>query len=129
MTNAVGQLLVILFGLWLIVVGVLMAAKPQTALRCLGKAASTNVINYAELTLRLIAGLALALYAEFSRFPEIFRIVGWFVVATSGILYFVPRPWHARYAVWWAENLTASIVRLLAPVSIAGGVFLIYAAV
>lgn len=129
MATAAAQLFIILFSLWLIAVGALMAAKPRVALRYLGKAASTYFINYAEITLRLIAGLALALYAEFSKFPEIFRIFGWFVVATSGILYFVPRAWHARYARWWTEKLTAPIVRLFAPVSIAAGAFLIYGVV
>lgn len=126
---AAGSALVIVFGLWLIAVGVLAAARPRVALRFLGKAASTNLINYGELSLRLIAGAAFVLSAEVSRFPTVFLVFGWFVVASSIAMMLIPRRWHARYAVWWAGHLSPAAVRFAAPLSWAFGAFVIYAMV
>lgn len=120
-------MLVVLFGAWLIFVSVVSAVAPKAALWFLGKMASTQLINVTELTLRLIAGLALFFAAPQSLFPELFRIVGGFMAATSVILLMVPRRWHARYAQWWSKTLSPLAVRLLAPVSFAAGTFLIYA--
>ncbi len=129
MINFIAQSLTVLFGVWLIAVSVFMLAAPQTALRYLGKMASTDLINYSELTLRLIAGLALWRYAEFSKAPEILRVAGIFFVITSIILIVVPRKWHAAYAVWWSKKLSPAMVRLSAPFSLAAGGLLIYAVI
>ncbi len=128
MITTVAQWLVILSGIWLIAVSIFMFASPQTATRCLSKAASTNFINYLELTLRGIWGLALVQYAELSGFPEVFRIFGWFMVVTTAVLFFIPRKWHARYAVW-SVKLIAPYMRIASPFSLAFGIFLIYAIV
>ena len=129
MLTTLAQGLVVLCGLWLIAVGLLMGARPRTALRYLGKMASTNTINYTEITLRLIGGLALWQAAPISRFPEVFKLFGLFVVVSSLVLYFIPRRWHATYAVWWAERLPPPVVRGMAVFSLAFGGLLIYAVV
>lgn len=123
------QCLVVAFGLWLIVVSGLMLTKPKTALRLLSKAASTNLINYGEITLRLIAGVALIISAASSKAPGILHVAGIFIAGSSLVLYFVPRTWHAKYALWWSERLEPQVVRLLTPFSLAVGLWLIYAVV
>ena len=123
------QWVVILGGVWLIAVSCFMLARPQTALRCLGKMASTNLINYAEISSRMIWGIALVLAAELLKFPEVFRILGLFLAATSAVLFLVPRKWHAGYASYWSNRLSTSLVRIFAPFSLAFGIFLIYAIV
>jgi hypothetical protein len=123
----VTQILVIISGVWLIAVSILMFVSPQSAIRYVGKAASTNLINYSELTLRGIWGIALMSFAEFSKFPQILGVFGVFILVTTAILFLVPRKWHARYAMWCSNNLTAPLVRFLSPLSLAFGVFLIYA--
>ncbi len=125
----VAQWVVILSGVWLIVVSGFMLASPQTALQYLGKMASTNLINYSEISLRMISGIALVLYAELSKFPEVFRIFGFFLAGTSAVLFLVPRKWHAHYASYWSNRLSAPFVRIFAPFSLALGIFLIYAIV
>ena len=127
MMTTAAQWLVILSGGWLIAVGALMFASPQTALGYLSKAASTNLINYLEISLRMISGLALVMCADSSEFPAVFLFSGLFVVATSAVLFCVPRKWHARYAVWWSKKPTAPYVRLTSPFALAAGVLLIYA--
>ncbi len=119
--------LVILSGVWLIAVGMLALASPKTALRYLAKMASTHFINYLEITLRMLWGLALLAYAESSKFPTIFWVFGLLLVVTSAVLYFIPRSWHAAYAVWWSKKLSPLTVRIAAAFSLAFGLFLIYA--
>jgi len=121
------QILIIISGVWLIAVSVLMSVSPQSAIRYIGKAVSTNLINYSELALRGIWGIALMSFAKFSRFPEMLEVFGAFLIVTTAILFLVPRKWHARYAIWCSNNLPASLVRFLSPLSLAFGIFLIYA--
>ncbi len=81
---------IILFGIFFIYVGFLMLIRPDRARETLRKAGSTNFINYAEITIRIIPALGLILSANNSKFPEIFKIFGWFMLCTSLVLYFVP---------------------------------------
>ena len=123
----VAQWMVFLSGVWLIAVSGLMLARPQIALKCLGKMASTNFINYVELSLRMIVGIAFVLYAELSRFPDAMRIFGWFLAVSSSVLFLVPRKWHAAYSIYWSTRLSVLSVRIFAPLSLVLGLFLIYA--
>jgi len=118
---------VIIFGIFLILVGFLMLFAPQKAREILRKAGSTNVINYSEITLRMIPAAALVIYADFSKFPAFFSVLGWFMLATSLVLYFVPRSMHHNYSLRSAEILTPLYFRLISPFSMLFGSVLIYA--
>ena len=120
-------LLLVLSAAWLIGVSIFIFVRPRLALTYLGKMASTNLINYTELTLRMIAGFAFVLYADLSRVPGWFVVLGWFLVASAGILMLLPRRWHAAYAVYWSRILTPLGVRCAAPISFLAGVLLIVA--
>ena len=121
--------IVVLFGVFLIAVGFLMLLSPNKARDFIRKAGSTNFINYTEITIRIIPAAGLVLYAEFSKFPEAFKLLGWFMIATSFVLYFVPRKMHHNYALRSAELLKPGYVRLISPFSMAFGGLLIYAVV
>lgn len=121
--------IVLLFGIFLLLVGFLMLFAPDKARNTLQKAGSTNLINYAEITLRMIPAAGLVWYADFSKFPDLFKLVGWFMLLTSFVLYFVPRKIHHNYAVKSADVLKPIYVRLLSPFSFLFGAFLIYAVV
>ncbi|MGB4974411.1 MAG: hypothetical protein WBO32_17225 [Cyclobacteriaceae bacterium] len=118
---------VILFGLFLIAAGFLMLFAPSKARVIVSKAGSTNFINYAEITLRMIPGAGMVLVAAHSKFPEVLRIAGWFIIATSLVLYLVPRRLHHSYAVRSAELLKPTYLRLISPFSMMLGVAVIYA--
>jgi uncharacterized membrane protein YfcA len=122
----VAKYVVIIFGVFLIGVGLLMLIKPAKAREYLKKAGSTNFINYSEITIRMIPAAGLVIYSEFSKYPEIFKLLGWFMIATSVVLYFVPRRIHHKYALWCAEILTPQYVRLISPFSILFGCAIIY---
>lgn len=123
------QLTVILFGVFIIFIGILMLLYPEKALATLRKAGSSNFINYAEITIRLIPAIALVIYAPYSRFPEILKLFGWFMIATSIVLYFVPRKYHHAYSMKWAGILKPIHVRLIAPLAFIFGAAMIYSVV
>jgi uncharacterized membrane protein YfcA len=119
---------VILFGIFIISIGILMLFNPEKALATLRKAGSTNLINYAEITIRLIPAIALVIYSPYSRFPEILKLFGWFMIATSLVLYFVPRKYHHAYSMKWAGILKPIQVRLISPLAFIFGAAMIYSA-
>ena len=123
----IGKYIVILFGLFFISTGLLMLVKPKIARATLRKAGSTNFINYGEITIRMIPAIGLILVANNSKFPELFKIVGWFMLLTSFVLYFVPRKLHHDFSNKCADILKPFYFQLIAPFSISIGVLMIYA--
>ncbi len=111
----------IAFGLWLIAASLLMLLAPRKALLGLSKMGSTNLINYGEITLRFIAGVGLFLSSPASAYPQIFYIAGAFIMFSSGVLYLIPKRWHAAYAVWWSQKIPPLAVRLMAQFSLVVG--------
>ena len=122
----ISKWIVIAFGLFFILSGVLMLFKPKKARATLRKAGSTNFINYAEITIRMIPATAMILYSDFSRYPEIFKVFGWFMLGTSLILYFVPRQLHHNYSLKCADILKPLYFQLISPFSFLFGIVLIY---
>jgi hypothetical protein len=121
------RLTVIAFGLWLICVSIFIFARPELALKGLRRFASTNLINYTELTLRLIAGLGLMGLAQYTDYTRLLQIGGGFLALTALIL--IPRKWHHVYALYWADKMKPWMVRFCAPFSLVLGGILIWLAV
>lgn len=122
----IAKWIVIAFGLFFILVGLLMFFNPKKTRAILRKAGSTNFINYAEITIRMIPAVGMILYADFSRYPEIFKIFGWFMLGTSLVLYFVPRQLHHNYSLKCADILKPLYFQLISPFSFLFGIVLIY---
>jgi len=122
----ISKCIIILFGVFIIYVGLLMFFDPEKARATLMKAGSTNFINYGEITMRMIVALALIFYSEFSKYPEMFKIFGWFMLVTSLILYCVPRKLHHRFSLTSAAILKPVFVRVLSPFSLLLGSAIIY---
>ncbi|MBU7579640.1 MAG: hypothetical protein KAF27_04110 [Porphyrobacter sp.] len=113
---------------WLVWIGGIMAFRPLRALELLGKTATSALINAIEQVPRLMAGGAMMVRAEVSRFPEFFWVAGLFIVASSAALLVIPLRWHNGYAVFWARRIPPVGVRMIAPISVLGGIGLIWAA-
>jgi len=122
----IAKWVVVLFGVFFICIGFLMLFTPEKAREILRKAGSTNVINYAEITIRMIPATALIICSEYSGFPEFFRIFGWFMLLTSVVLYFVPRQIHHNFSLKSADILKPIYFRLIAPFAWLFGCALIY---
>ncbi|MNS32094.1 hypothetical protein D3C72_641670 [compost metagenome] len=122
----IAKWIILLFGIFFISVGLLMLIAPKKAREILRKAGSTNFINYAEITIRMIPAIGLILYSDFSKFPDFFRIFGWFMLLTSLVLYFVPRQLHHNYSLKCADIIKPLYFQLISPFAILIGVVIIY---
>jgi hypothetical protein len=122
----ISKWVIILFGIFIILIGFLMLINPEKARITLRKAGSTNFINYAEITIRLIPAIALILYSDFSKLPEAFKIFGWIMLITSLILYVVPRKLHHRFSMKCADILKPIYFQLISPFAFIFGALIIY---
>lgn len=126
MMTMIAKWIILLFGIFFISVGLLMLIAPKKAREILRKAGSTNFINYAEITIRMIPAIGLILYSDFSKFPDFFKIFGWFMLLTSLVLYFVPRQLHHNYSLKCADIIKPLYFQLISPFAILIGVVIIY---
>jgi protein-S-isoprenylcysteine O-methyltransferase Ste14 len=122
----IAQWIVLFFGVFIVFIGCIMLIYPEKARRILRKAGSTNFINYAEITIRLIPAIALVVCSEFSKFPAAFKVFGGIMLITSLVLYFVPRKIHHQFSVKSAAILTPLYVRLISPLAFLLGGLIIY---
>jgi uncharacterized membrane protein YfcA len=126
MIGTLAKWTIVIFGLFFIGVGLMMLFNPQKAGAILRKAGSTNFINYAEITLRMIPAAALILAADISKYPDAFKIFGWFMLCTSFVLYFVPRQIHHNFSTKAANILKPFYFQLISPFALVIGIFIIY---
>lgn len=126
MLTTIAKWTIIAFGIFFIGVGFIMLFSPQKARQILRKAGSTNFINYAEITIRMIPAAALILSANISKYPEVFKIFGWFMLCTSLVLYFVPRQIHHRFSLKAANILKPIYFQVISPFAFVIGVAIIY---
>jgi len=126
MITTISKWTVLLFGAFIIFVGFIMLFAPKKARATLRKAGSTNFINYMEITIRMIPEVALILYADFCKFPEAFKIFGWFMLITSLILYIVPRKTHHNFSLKSAEILKPIYFQLISPFAFLFGGLIIF---
>lgn len=129
MIYIIAKWVTILFGIFFIGTGFLMLIYPQKARLILRKAGSTNFINYVEITIRMIPAVALILSAGISKYPDIFKIFGWFMLMTSFVLYFVPRQTHHNFSIKMAGILKPYYFQLISPFAILIGLLLIYSVI
>jgi hypothetical protein len=121
--------IIIVFGIFFFAAGLIMLFTPKRARRILQKAGSTNFINYAEITIRMIPAVGLILAADISRYPEVFKIAGWFMLFTSFVLYFVPRRIHHNFSLKAAAILKPFYFQLISPIAFIIGVAIIYSVI
>jgi uncharacterized membrane protein YfcA len=116
---------VVVFGTFFICIGGMMLVRPKIARATLRKAGSTNFINYAEITIRMIPAIALILSSDYSKYPEVFKLFGWFMLITSFVLYFVPRQLHYNFSNKAADILKPLYFQFISLFSIAIGILII----
>lgn len=126
MIEIIAKYTIILFGLFFIFIGFIMLFNPKKARATLRKAGSTNLINYGEITIRMIPATALIIYADLSKFPEVFKIFGWFMLLTSFVLYFVPKHLHHNFSNKAADILNPLYFQFISLFSFTIGVIIIY---
>lgn len=90
--------IVVATGAFLVALGATSLLAPTHARRFLLGFAGSPSKHYAELGIRLVAGVAFVLAAPYVRFPAAFSVFGWVLVATTAGLLLVPWHWHHRFA-------------------------------
>ena len=120
--------MVLLAGFYLIALAGLLLLSPARGKRFLGGFASSAFTHYLELVVRLIAGVAILLYAPQMLFSGLFVILGWVLVVTTISLFAVPWQWHRRFAQWGVPYATRHL-RLIAVASFALGGFVLASAI
>ncbi len=116
----------IAFGIFFIGVAGLMFFNPKRARSILRKAGSTPFIHFAELSLRMIPGIAFIVYANSSNFPFVFNCIGWFIIISSLILMIIPRKMHHQFSNTAADVLKPPYFQWLSPISVLIGGILLY---
>jgi uncharacterized membrane protein YfcA len=126
MITIMAKWIIILFGSFIILVAFFMLFTPKKVRATLRKAGSTNVINYAEITVRIIPAAAMILYADFSKFPLAFKAFGSFMLITSFVLYFVPRKTHHNFSMKSADILKPIYFQMISPFALLFGILIIF---
>lgn len=126
MIIGISKWIVLFFGIFIIFIGFVMLLNPNKARNTLRKAGSTSLINYAEITIRLIPAIALILYSDLSKFPESFKLFGWIMLITSLILYVIPRKMHHKFSLKSADILKPIYFQLISPFAFLFGGLIIY---
>jgi hypothetical protein len=118
-------ILVVAFGMFLIGLAALITVKPQVAERFLRSFASSARAHYAEQSLRLIVGGAMASLAPSMWFPHVFMLLGWMLAITAAALLLLPWRWHHEFGKP-TMPLVIGHVRLFAVGAIALDVLVFY---
>ncbi len=126
MIDILAKWTVIAFGIFIIFVGFLMLFKPKNVNQILRKMASTNLINYTEITLRLIPASAMIICSDFAKYSNIFELYGWIMLITTLVLFFIPRTIHHNFSLKIAIHFKPFYFQLISPLSFLIGTFLIY---
>jgi len=80
---------------------------------------------YLAVIVRLLLGLALILAAPESRFPSIFRLLGWIAIVAAVGMVFLGRA-RMRGFIAWFERFPPTVIRLWLLFGIAFGGFLVF---
>ena len=95
--DIVAGAITILFGLYLITLLIVTLLNKRFATSFLSSFASSAKAHYIEQTLRLIAGLGVLFYSHNMLLPDLFRIFGLVLTATSALLIIMPWKWHNKF--------------------------------
>ena len=115
------------FGFIMVLISVVMMAKPDAWARCIVLYSRMPYMHALEILIRLGFGLLFVKYASDAKFPLTIEIMGYILLAVGIGLMLTPPSSHRRFAVWSVETFSKHF-RRAGLVSFAFGVFLIYVA-
>ncbi len=113
-----------LFSLFLVWSGVMMFFKPNKVKNIIGLAGSTLFVNYAELSIRLVIGIAFVFVK--TKYKLTYSYIGYFLIISALILMLVPIKKHNKFSLYASEKLKPIYLKFFAPISILMGILIIY---
>ncbi len=123
--RVLSAIVVVAFGAFLIGLALLIAVNRQLAERFLRSFASSARTHYAEQSLRLIVGGAMATLAPSMWYPYVFMLLGWMLAITAAALLLLPWRWHHEFGKR-TMPLVIGHLRLFAVGAFALGMFVFY---
>lgn len=124
MIEKISFLLLFAFGLFLIWSSYMLFFNPEKVKKIIAMAGSTTFINYFELTIRLIVGIAFIFVS--TKFDQVYSMIGYFLIISALILMIIPKKLHNGFSTKAAEKLKPIYLKIAAPFSLFGGLLLIY---
>ncbi len=118
---------VALFGAGMVALSLGMVARPEASARAAVRFTRLRWMHPFEVVTRIGFGALFVLYADQTKFPLLIRVLGYALLAVGIALLFTPPRIHRRFGVWCIEK-TARFLRPAGVMSLAFGIFLIYAA-
>ncbi len=116
---------VALFGIAIILLGILGLIRPGSLIRMVQRSWQSQRGFYFNIGIRVVFGLVLLMAASASRFPEAFRILGIISVVAAMVAPFVGFVRLQRFVQWWVGR-SPGFVRGWSVMVAAFGVFLFY---
>ncbi len=118
--------IVVFFGVALIFFSFLFFFRPQKAKDIIAKAGSTYLINYTELGIRLLIGIAFVLSSKIAIYEFQFKIIGYFLIVSALVLMCVPIKKHNQFSRNAANKLKPIYLKICAPFSLIFGIILLF---
>src|SRR5215471_12385925 len=118
--EVVAGIITTLFGLSLFTLLIMTLLKKEYTMKFLSSFASSAKVHYIEQSLRIIAGLGLLIYSDNMLFPDLFKIFGWGLTASSVLLIIMPWKWHNRFGKSVIPLVTKNVVLYAVSASIMG---------
>lgn len=128
LVESIAVCIVVIAGLYLIALAVVAFVHPELARRFLLGFARTAAIHYAEMTARIVVGIALVVASPRMLYTQFFFWFGVVLLASSAILLCLPWTWHRSMG----ERVLPAFVRFLgvvSPVSLILGGLLVAASI
>ncbi|EID74659.1 hypothetical protein [Imtechella halotolerans] len=122
--ECVAFLLTFLFGIFLVLVGILMYFNPTVVRNLIRKAGSSYGTNFLELGPRLLIGLAIIKVD--TDFEVLYNSMGYFLVVSAFVIGLLPLKLHNGFSRKAADFLKPNYLKCLAPISICLGFLVIY---
>ncbi len=116
---------VALFGIAIILLGVLGLARPGNLIRLVLGAWQSRKGFYFSIGIRVVFGIVLLLAASQSRFPEVFRILGIISLVAAMVAPFLGFVRLQRFVQRWTKR-SPGFIRGWSVMAAAFGVFLFY---
>ncbi|NHN24204.1 hypothetical protein FIA58_000815 [Flavobacterium jejuense] len=119
--------IVIFFGMFLIFSSFLFFFSPFKTKEIIGKAGSTYLINYTELGIRLLIGVAFVVSSGIALYEVPFKIAGYFLIVSALVLMCVPIKKHNAFSKKAADKLKPIYLKCCAPFSLFCGILILMA--
>lgn len=120
------NILIIIFGVLILLVGGVLIVNPQTIFNVLRDNADRLWLYIAAVAIRLLLGVLLVLQASVSKFPLTMEVLGWVAIIAAVVFVFIGRD-NFKRLVSWAFTLVKPFGRIAGILGIFFGGFLIYA--